>query len=89
MSTMSEVVVDITAKAREPDPDVVELLESMLDQARRGEVLAVAVVARTAGNDGLAITAYPGDWGSGDFELAGCIAVLQHRILAAMMGCDE
>lgn len=46
---MTASVRDLRLVENQPDPDVVKLIEGFLDQARRGDVVAVAIAAHHRG----------------------------------------
>lgn len=62
----------------EPNPKVVALLEEVLEQARKGEITAVAIA--TLAPDGCADSnwAHQAEY----FSLIGAVARLQHRLLS-------
>lgn len=67
--------VNLHAVATEPDPDVIDKLESLLARARTGEVRAVAIA--TVNNDSSCGTSWGGDrWAA----LLGCVFDLACRL---------
>lgn len=48
---MSAVVRDLRPVGNEPDKDIVELLEGFLEAAKKGDLVAVAVIAHHRGRD--------------------------------------
>jgi hypothetical protein len=78
---MAEIVTLKTRQAK-VDAAVVALLESYLEQARRGEIIAIAIAGVSP-----EFATVTGSSGAEAFApLVGAVAVLQHRMLAVHLG---
>lgn len=64
----------------DPVPSVVEMLEDMLQRARAGEIVAVAIVGIT--RDGSAMRFWEPN--NRSIELVGGVSIMQNRLIADM-----
>ena len=78
--TMSDDVVELNVARGEPQHEVIDLLEDLLERALAGDVQTIAL---TTVNTGGTITT---SWTTAEnvFELAGAVALLSRRVVGIM-----